>query len=145
MEFLQKINQIILSRIIRGTGLFLLGGIILGVFSAVSFGSAGALYQPFSQQIQGYKAVVAGADHCVLAVLQGNSSQLVQNIRRGQRSSSSQYSPAWRLRILFHFSPFAVLKLLHSQEWFLSPQVNFFSFQRYLQSSLPVRAGPFHS
>ena len=145
MEFLQKINRMTSAGFFRRQGVAVFAGMFFCLFFIAVLSGIGPVSQPIASQMRGGKAVQIGHEPCTLAALQGNSFQLLQNIRRGQRTSSQQYSSAWRLRALLLFSPFAVMELLHSQEWFLEPQGESFSFQRYLQSSLPVRAGPFHS
>ena len=118
--------------------------ILLGLSCAVcldSFGKESDSQAPLALE---FHNIYPAHDRCVPAALQGNSLPLVQSARRGVRSYQ-QLSPVWRLRALLPSSLLAVMDFLHLQDRSMQLYGEVFSFQRYLQSSLPVRAGPFCS
>ena len=144
MELLQKINSIVSAGVFRWRNFVVCAGIFFFLFSAAGIGSLCTVSRQQLPLTPEYNTILPEHDHCTPLALRSNTLHLVQTVLRSARSSQ-QYSPVWRLRALLQTSLFAVTELLHLQENFLQIQGEIFSFQHYLKSSLPVRAGPFHS
>lgn len=143
MEVLQKINSIISAGFFRWRNFVVCAGVFFFLFSAAGIKSLCAVSRQAVPQTFEKNTILPEHGYCSAAALRGSSTlQLVQTVLRSGRTSQ-QYSPVWRLRAILQTSIAAVSELLHQQLFFQQKTEISFSFQRYLRTSLPVRAGPF--
>ena len=145
MEFFQKINPVFSAESLRWRKFFVWTGIFCFLFSAAGFGSLNALARPrVAQTIEFNTLLPMQEQNKAMALWENTAPQLAQTVLRRVRSSQQHSSP-WRLRAVLHSTAEAFVGLLPLHQIFLRQTVVFSLFQRYLKTSLPVRAGPFHS
>ena len=145
MELLQKITPFLSAGSPRWRQVLVWTGIFCFLFSAAGVGSLNALASPRIVQTLECNTVLPQHGHGkAMALWENTTPQLAQTVLRRVRTSQQHTSP-WRLRAVLHTTMEAFAELLPQHQCFRRQAIVFSLFQRYLKTSLPVRAGPFHS